>query len=145
MMPPGSEYFHQGRLSSTSHRARSRKRPTTLILGWTLLLISGCSHHSEKESHRKVLELDQALSIRLGKASQADIFLLMGEPTSRELIGEAEVWLYQYGTDDRPIKPELKVVAPMHDELILSFDRGRMLHRYTVIIEGHAMKRERSR
>jgi len=119
--------------------------PTTMILGLIVLAITGCAHHSDKESHRKVLEFDAALSARLWKATQADILILMGEPTSRELIGEAEVWLYQYGTDDRPIKPELKMVAPKHDELILSFDREERLQRYTVIIEGRSTKRERSR
>jgi outer membrane protein assembly factor BamE (lipoprotein component of BamABCDE complex) len=121
------------------------KQPATLIWSLIALAIAGCGHQSEKESHRQVLEWDAALSVRLGKANHADILQLMGDPTARELIGEAEVWLYQFGSDDRPIKPELKVVAPKHDELILSFDREGRLQRYTVVIEGRSTKRERNR
>src|SRR5947208_195236 len=120
MIPLRSGRLHHGRLSPASGRAGGKKPTTALILGLMLLLIAGCGHHSERESHRKVLELDLGLSARLGKANQADILILMGDPTSRDQIGETEVWLYQYGTDDRPIKPELKMVAPKHDELILS-------------------------
>jgi outer membrane protein assembly factor BamE (lipoprotein component of BamABCDE complex) len=110
-----------------------------------LLLIAGCSHSSSKDSHRKVRELDAELAVRLGKSTQRDILALMGEPTARDLLGEVEVWGYQYGSDDRDISPEYKVVAPKHDELILSFDPGGTLQKYTVILEGRSSQRQRAR
>jgi len=146
MIPRRSHRLPPSRLYRASRGCKGEKPARTWILGLAVVLIAGCGHRSsEKESHQKVMDLDAALSVRLGKASEEDVLRLMGDPTSRELIGETEVWLYQYGKDDRPIPPELKTVAPQHDELILSFDHAGRLQRYTVILEGRSTKREPKR
>ena len=87
---------------------------------------------------------DRELSGRLGTAKKADIQALMGEPAVRDLIGDSEVWVYQYGSDDRDIQPEMKMVAPKHDELLLKFSPEGILQRYSVIIEG-TTQRQRGR
>ncbi|HLY12519.1 MAG TPA: outer membrane protein assembly factor BamE [Planctomycetota bacterium] len=115
------------------------------VLGILAFPVAGCGSHGSKESHAVVLHWDAELYRRLGTATQSDIQALMGEPTVRDLIGEAEVWVYQYGSDDRAIKPEVKLVAPKHDELILSFDRGGTLQKYTVVAEGRSSQRQRGR
>ncbi len=92
-----------------------------------------------------VIHWDQELFGRLGKANQADVEALLGPPTVRDPLGNSEVWVYQFGSDDRPIRPEYKAVAPKHDELILSFDAAGVLQRYSVIAEGKTTERRRGR
>lgn len=109
-------------------------RNTPWILAAALVGIGGCSH----PKHEAVLHYDAELAGRLGRAKQADILTLMGEPQIRDRIGEAEVWVYQYkGTDDKDrARPEVRMVAPEHDELILSFDREGVLQKYNLVVEG---------
>jgi outer membrane protein assembly factor BamE (lipoprotein component of BamABCDE complex) len=120
------------------------RRPAALKL-FLIALLAGCSHGGSKESHKTVRHWDAELSSRMGTATRADIQALMGEPTARDLIGDSEVWVYQYGKDDRDIQPEMKTVAPKHDELILSFSPEGVLQRYSMIIEGRSTQRQRSR
>lgn len=119
-------------------------RSAVLRLEWVLAtaLLAGCSHPPK---HEIVLKYDQELSLRLGRAKKADILDLLGEPQVRDLLGDAEVWVYQYDNSDKAGKgrPEVKLVAPDHDELMLSFDREGVLQKYNVIMEGRTTKRGR--
>jgi hypothetical protein len=113
--------------------------------GLVLILIGGCRHGGGQESHQAVRHWDAELSGRLGTAKQADIRALIGEPTAVDLIGDSEVWVYQFGEDNRDIKPEYKAVAPKHDELILHFTPEGTMDHYTAIIEGRSTQRQKSR
>ncbi len=119
--------------------------PVAALRSWgvILVLIAGCGH--AKESHAVVRHWDAELAGRLGTASKSDIQALMGEPTARDLIGDSEAWVYQYGKDDRDIRPEYKAVAPKHDELLLNFNPQGILQHYTVVIEGRSTQRSRTR
>jgi outer membrane protein assembly factor BamE (lipoprotein component of BamABCDE complex) len=112
--------------------------------GLLVLAAASCSHHPK---HETVLRFDAELSRRLGQAKRADVLALMGEPTAQEQIGDIEVWTYFYehsGAKSRT-KPEVALVAPDHDGLILSFDREGTLQHYNVILEGRVSERGRSR
>jgi outer membrane protein assembly factor BamE (lipoprotein component of BamABCDE complex) len=114
---------------------------------WTGLLAmiaAGCSH---TPPHQTVINFDSQLAQRVGRAKQAEILALMGEPTAQDQIGELEVWTYLYtssGNKHRS-KPEIDLVAPQHDGLILDFDRQGTLQRYHVILEGRATRRDRNK
>jgi len=131
-------------LDSPGFARMERGRGGAFLVLALMLLAAGCSH---RQPHQKVIELDAQLSGRLGRARQADVLELMGEPTAVDRIGEIEVWVYQYevsgGTMHR--KPDLDVVAPVHDELLLTFDQAGILQKYQAIIEGRSSRREKSR
>jgi outer membrane protein assembly factor BamE (lipoprotein component of BamABCDE complex) len=110
--------------------------PVVFALSWA----AGCSHAPQ---HEIVLKYDKELSVRLGRAKKAEIQELMGEPQTRDLLGDSEVWLYQFDNSEKPGKgrPEVHYVAPDHDELILSFDGDGVLQKYNVVMEGRSTKR----
>jgi len=116
----------------------------TAFLAALTLLFAGCSQHQQ---HQKVIELDAKLAGRLGHAQRGEILDLMGEPTALDRIGDLEVWVYQYEVSGakRSQKSEVTRVAPVHDELLLTFDQGGTLQRYQAVIEGRTTRRERSR
>jgi len=110
----------------------------SIVLLWAGLLAfaaAGCSH---ARPHDTVRHFDAELSRRLGQAKRADILALLGEPTAEELLGEIVVWTYFYdSTGGKSLQsPQVQMVDPQHDGLILSFDREGTLQHYYVIIEG---------
>jgi outer membrane protein assembly factor BamE (lipoprotein component of BamABCDE complex) len=112
--------------------------------GLLVLVAAGCSH---PKPHQTVIDFDAQLSSRLGRAKKPDILALMGTPTAQDQIGELEVWTYFYSNSGakHQSKPELDVVAPNHDGLILDFDQEGTLQRYIVILEGRQTRRGRGK
>jgi outer membrane protein assembly factor BamE (lipoprotein component of BamABCDE complex) len=106
-------------------------------------LAAGCARSTP---HQQVTEADAQLARRLGTANRGDVLQLLGKPTREDLIGDLEVWVYLYDASgsNRQQKPEMEVVEPVHDELILTFDGNGTLQRYQVVIEGRN-RRERKR
>jgi outer membrane protein assembly factor BamE (lipoprotein component of BamABCDE complex) len=107
-------------------------------------LAAGCSHGTP---HQQVADADAQLAGRLGRAKRGDVLALLGRPTAEDHVGDLEVWVYQYEASGakRKEKPEMEVVAPVHDELILTFDADGILQRYQVVVEGRRTRRERNR
>ena len=107
-----------------------------------VLAAAGCTH---APTHEKIKSYDAQLSTRLGKAKQPEIHELLGEPQVRDLIGDFEVWVYQFENTGEPVRgrPEVAMVAPDHDEIMINFDREGTMQSYHVIIEGRKSRRSR--
>jgi outer membrane protein assembly factor BamE (lipoprotein component of BamABCDE complex) len=107
-------------------------------------LTAGCGHSTP---HRQVADADAQLSRRIGHATRQEVFELLGKPTAEDHLGDLEVWVYQYEASGakRPQKPEMDVVAPVHDELILTFGGDGILQNYQVVVEGRKSRRDRTR
>jgi hypothetical protein len=134
-------------MRSVTNPPRELSTATRRILLSAGLLTWAAAGCGQPPRHEAVMRFDAELARLLGRAKQPAILALMGEPTARDLIGETEVWTYFYGSsgEQSRSKPEVQLVAPQHDGLILDFDREGTLQRYHVILEGRTSRRERSR
>jgi len=90
-------------------------------------------------------EPDSQLTGRVGRASREEISAFLGEPEVKDSIGQSEVWIYQFqdaGASGR-IPAPLQEIINYFDEVIMTFDGGGILQKYTLVLFGHGSKKGR--